>query len=523
MTQTYAIITPARDEAATLPQLASAIRRQTLPPHRWVIVENGSTDGTPEIARELERMDPRTVLVTQTVEGRAERGGPIVRALEAGLGALGVLPDVLVTVDADVTMGPDYFERLLLEFERDETLGIASGSAWELENGRWRQRFVTGGTVWGATRAYRWACLQDVLPLEARHGWDGVDELKARARGWTTRTFIDLGFQHHRSEGHRDGSRWAHWRANGDTAYFLGYRPWYLLARAAHQIRRDPAAFGLVVGYASARVRRSERLDDAGARAVLRSDQSIAQLLRRRREALGRSSELRSGAIPPRRTLGDRFRSRLYLPTQGFRRRRMRRFVERFDLTSSTRILDVGGTDANWSLVEQPAEVVLLHLVVPSDQSGLPSRLSYVQGDATELPYEPGAFDICFSNSAIEHVSTFERQRVFAKEMRRVGRGIWLQTPARSFPFEPHWLGVGIHWLPERWQRRLARNFTLWGLVHRPSQVQVDARAGEYRLLAATELRELFPDCAIERERFLGLTKSYIVFRPASARPTGTA
>ena len=172
-------------------------------------------------------------------------------------------------------------------------LGIASGSAWELDDDEvWRQRFVTGGTVWGATRAYRWACLQDVLPLEARHGWDGIDQLKARARGWQTRTLTDLPFRHHRPEGHHDGSTWAHWLANGDTAHFMGYRLWYLLARTLHQVRRDRAAFGLLFGYASAALRRSARLEDPDARAVLRKDQSFRKLLDRRREALG----LRTGS-----------------------------------------------------------------------------------------------------------------------------------------------------------------------------------------------------------------------------------
>ena len=147
---------------------------------------------------------------------------------------------------------------------------------------------MTGGTVWGATRAYRWACLQDVLPLEARHGWDGIDQLKARARGWETRTLTDLPFRHHRAEGHHDGSTWAHWLANGDTAHFMGYRPSYLLARTLHQVRRDPAAFALLLGYASAAVRRTPRLEDPRARAVLRTDQSFRNILHRRREALGR-------------------------------------------------------------------------------------------------------------------------------------------------------------------------------------------------------------------------------------------
>ena len=226
-------------------------------------------------------------LVVLPEAGERERGAPIVRAFHAGLDALDVEPDVVVNVDADVTMAPDYFERLLEAFARDRSLGIASGSAWEALNGVWRQRFVTGGTVWGATRAYRWACLQDVLPLEERHGWDGIDQLKARARAWETQTFTDLPFRHHRTEGSHDGSTWAHWLANGDTAYFMGYRPSYLLARTLHRMRRDPAAIGLVYGYLSAAARRSSRLEDLGARAVLREDQSLRHFFRRRREALG--------------------------------------------------------------------------------------------------------------------------------------------------------------------------------------------------------------------------------------------
>jgi hypothetical protein len=234
-----------------------------------------------------------------------ERGAPIVRALHAGLESLDVTPDVLVNVDADVTMEPDYFERLLAAFAADPSLGIASGSAWEPDDGAWRQRFVTGGTVWGATRAYRWACLQDVLPLEARHGWDGIDQLKARGRGWTTKTFTDLPFRHHRPEGQGDRSTWAHWVANGDTAHFMGYRPWYLLARTLHNVRRDRAAVALVYGYLSAAARRSPRLMDPAARAVLRRDQSPVKILRRRREALGkvertsRNTQTGSGSSSP--------------------------------------------------------------------------------------------------------------------------------------------------------------------------------------------------------------------------------
>jgi len=298
MTLTYSIVTPARNEATALPGLARALRDQTRLPDRWVIVDNGSDDGTVEAAEAIVAECDWARLLRLPVTGPPARGAPIVRALHAGLDSLDVVTDVVVNVDADVTIGPDYFDRLLEAFDRDPSLGIASGSAWESEDGVWRQRFVTGGTVWGATRAYRWACLRDVLPLEERHGWDGIDQLKARARGWRTSTLTDLPFRHHRREGRQDGSRWAHWFANGDTAHFMGYRPWYLLARALYQMRREAAAVGLVAGYGAAALRRSPRLADPAALAVLRRDQSPKAILVRGREALGRADSRGSSVLP---------------------------------------------------------------------------------------------------------------------------------------------------------------------------------------------------------------------------------
>jgi methyltransferase family protein len=192
----------------------------------------------------------------------------------------------------------------------------------------------------------------------------------------------------------------------------------------------------------------------------------------------------------------------------------MEAFEREFSLVRGVRVLDVGGTPRNWAILDPEAEIVLLNVYDVGEQS-LPPNITCVQGDGTALGFGDDEFDVCFSNSTIEHVHSLEHQRAFASEVRRVGRGLWLQTPARSFPFEPHWLGFFIHWLPKHWQRRLARNFTVWGLVNRPNQEQVDLHVDEYRLLDYREMRELFPDCEIRRERFLGLTKSYVAVRRA--------
>jgi hypothetical protein len=134
------------------------------------------------------------------------------------------------------------------------------------------------------------------------------------------------------------------------------------------------------------------------------------------------------------------------------------------------------------------------------------------------LPYEDGAFDLAISNLVIEHVGTWENQQRFAAEIRRVARRLWVQTPARAFLFEPHLITpVVVHWLLCGAQRRLLRNFTLWGLLTRPSHARVEEFLDEVRLLTYAEMRELFPDCEIRRERVLGWTKSYVAVRGAAS------
>jgi hypothetical protein len=199
-----------------------------------------------------------------------------------------------------------------------------------------------------------------------------------------------------------------------------------------------------------------------------------------------------------------------------FRRRRMRAFEHSFRPTESTTILDVGGTPFNWELAGIRSQLTLLNLSPPEGFDAPAANYRFVVGSGTQLEFADGAFDVVFSNSVIEHLASWEQQRAFASEIRRVGRGLWVQTPARGFPIEPHLMTPFLHYLPPAWQRRLLRNFSLWGLIARPSREAVDEFLRQTRLLGHQELRELFPDCEIRRERFLGLTKSYVAVRPAT-------
>lgn len=176
-------------------------------------------------------------------------------------------------------------------------------------------------------------------------------------------------------------------------------------------------------------------------------------------------------------------------------------------------MLDVGGYPWFWKEFALPNPITLVNLEFPPGlQESFPG-FTYLAGDGCHLPFGDKAFSVLFSNSVIEHVGTWARQQQFASEARRVGRRLWVQTPAREFFVEPHLLAPFIHWLPASWQRRLIRHGTVWGWLTRPTPAQVNRFLSEVRLLGRDEMRALFPDCEILTERLLGLPKSYIAVR----------
>jgi hypothetical protein len=190
-----------------------------------------------------------------------------------------------------------------------------------------------------------------------------------------------------------------------------------------------------------------------------------------------------------------------------FRPRRMNKFSMKFGLSEKSRILDVGGSEFNWELLPHRYSVTFLNLPIRGCR---PSTMPYVIGDGRYLPFGNGAFDIVFSNSVIEHLGNFEDQLLFASECRRVGRRYYIQTPDKKFFIEPHFITPFFHWLPHGIQKLMLRNFTLWGLMSRPTDEQCTNIHNEIRLLDKRELQMIFPDADIWHERFCGMSKSLI-------------
>jgi SAM-dependent methyltransferase len=178
------------------------------------------------------------------------------------------------------------------------------------------------------------------------------------------------------------------------------------------------------------------------------------------------------------------------------------------------RIIDLGGTCAYWDQRgwggRQDVEVTALNLR-PDHQTH--PNVEPAVGDVTDLPYDSLSFDIAFSNSVIEHLFTFEAQRKMAREVSRVAALYWVQTPNFWFPVEPHFLTVGWHWLPREARVRLLQRRGFGWYERVPERERAERYVDEFRILRPSELRDLFPDARIEREKVGPLTKSLIAIR----------
>ncbi|MGB4204058.1 MAG: class I SAM-dependent methyltransferase [Bacteroidales bacterium] len=185
------------------------------------------------------------------------------------------------------------------------------------------------------------------------------------------------------------------------------------------------------------------------------------------------------------------------------------------DLPKPVRIIDAGGTELFWEQMgfsgNPDIEITLLNL--KSEPVKNPNIKS-ISGDARDMiRFAEKEFDIAFSNSVIEHVGDFDDQKRMAAEMKRIARGIFLQTPNYYFPVEPHFLFPFFQFMPLWLKTRLLMNFNLGWHSRVPDKKRAREICRTIRLLKKSELKTLFPGSEIHREYFFGMVKSFIVIK----------
>jgi glycosyltransferase involved in cell wall biosynthesis len=260
----YVLITPARDEAQFIELTMKSVVAQTVRPLKWVIVSDGSTDGTDDIVRKYVAQHDWIELVRMP-ERRERHFAGKVHAFNAGYARVEDLKyKVIGSLDADISFDQDYFSFLLGKLAEDPLLGVVGtpfmGSSAEPYN----YRFVGIEHVSGACQLFRRECFDEIggyVPVKGG-GVDQIAVTAARMKGWKTRTFTDKVCRHHRAIGTAQHGRWSAIFMQGVKDYSFGGHPLWECFRTFYHMTKKPYVVGgavLAAGYLWALVRHLNR------------------------------------------------------------------------------------------------------------------------------------------------------------------------------------------------------------------------------------------------------------------------
>lgn len=286
MTIKYALMTAARNEEAYIPKTLESVITQTIRPHRWVIVDDKSTDRTAEIVRQYANEHDFIQLLTNEPDEDGRSFASKAKALERAYQQLEHLDfDYVGNLDADIALDPTYYESILQMMEADPKLGIAGGIRYDYKDGKFVLRDCARNSVGGPIQLFRRECYEMIGGYQALPygGIDAVAETSARMQGWEVRSYPEIRVFHYRATGTANRSIWSALYRAGIRDYTIGYHPVFALARSVNQLRHKPyilGAFVKLAGYLSAMFGHEERLVSPDLVAFLQQEQ-LSRLKRR--------------------------------------------------------------------------------------------------------------------------------------------------------------------------------------------------------------------------------------------------
>jgi poly-beta-1,6-N-acetyl-D-glucosamine synthase len=297
ITPNYVLITPARNESQFIELTLRSVIAQTVRPKKWVIVSDGSTDGTDEIVKNYAEQHDWIELVRLPERAQRNFAGKVL-AFNAGYTRVAELDyDVIGNLDADVSFEEDYLAFLVSKFAESPDLGVV-GTPYLEDNMMHDERFKSPDHVSGACQMFRRECFEQIGGYMAVQsgGIDLIALLSAQAKGWQTKRFDEKVCRHHRNVGSGEYAGTFRRLLNlGRKDYLLGSHPFFEIFRSAHQMRSNPYIIGgflMLLGYVWAMCRRVERTMPEELMRLRRRDQMqrLKRVLRHRLKRTARQT-----------------------------------------------------------------------------------------------------------------------------------------------------------------------------------------------------------------------------------------
>lgn len=249
----YLIISPVKNEERYVEFTLRSVTEQTLKPLTWIIVDDGSTDNTPQIIKRYLAKHSFIRLVQNPTAGVRQTGSAVIRAFNYGCKFIqDDKYDFIVKLDCDLSFEPDYFEMLLKRLTNDKHIGISSGVYCERNGaGFWKEVIMPSYHAAGACKILRKKCFDEIGGFIETAGWDTVDEIRAMTLGWKTCHFRDLRMNHHKPEGSGIGTIRTY-TMHGEIYYLTGGDKVFFLLKVLHRMTVKPyvvGGFALLWGY----------------------------------------------------------------------------------------------------------------------------------------------------------------------------------------------------------------------------------------------------------------------------------
>ena len=273
----YCLITPCRDEAEHARRTLESVVRQTITPALWVIVDDGSTDQTPQILQEYATRHPFIRVIQRKDRGARAVGPGVVDAFYAGYSTIDPADFAYVCkLDLDLDLPPRYFEILMQRMDANPRIGTCSGKPYFARaDGTLISEKCGDEMSVGMTKFYRTECFQQIGGFVRQVMWDGIDCHRCRMQGWIARSWDDpdLRFIHLRPMGSSQQSIWTGRKRHGFGQYFMGTSLAYMTASAVFRMAHPPYVLGGLAtwwGFVASMLGRKSQYDDPVFRRFLR-------------------------------------------------------------------------------------------------------------------------------------------------------------------------------------------------------------------------------------------------------------